>query len=216
MLSASQAAQRLIEVFPKLDADERRLSISLYRALARGEPVAPPALAEAVEMAPEAVAQRLKAWPGVYYDDAGRVIGYWGLSLRPMRHRLRVADRTLFAWCAWDTLFLPALLGARAEVESACQASGTPVRLAVGTKAIEAAEPAGLQVSFVLPQAEALKSDVISSFCHYVHFFRSARDAAPWLEAHAGALLYPLEDAFEIGRIRNQARYGAMPASQSI
>jgi alkylmercury lyase len=123
-----------------------------------------------------------------------------------MRHKLRIGGRTLFAWCAWDTLFLPALLGTCADVVSACQASGASVRLSVSPEALESADPAELQVSFVLPQAEELRADVITRFCHFVHFFRSRRDAEPWLAAHPGTLLLPLEDAFEIGRIRNRVR----------
>lgn len=208
MLTVSGTAQRLLEVFPRLDDTDRKVSLALYRNLAQGAPVAPRALAEGLGLPSVELLRRLTGWPGVYYDDAGSVIGYWGLSLRPMRHRLRIGERVLYAWCAWDTLFLPALLGARAEVESACRASGTRVRLIVSPDGVESAEPGGLQVSFVLPQAEDLKTDVISSFCHYVHFFGSAGEAAPWLEKHPRALLYSLAEAFEIGRIRNRARYG--------
>ena len=37
-----------------------------------------------------------------------------------MSHRFEVAGRTLYTWCAWDSLFLPQILGQEAEVESTC------------------------------------------------------------------------------------------------
>ncbi len=54
--------------------------------------------------------ERLECWPNVERDQQGRVVGFSGLTLRPTAHSLRVGDRQLYAWCAWDTLFLPALL----------------------------------------------------------------------------------------------------------
>ena len=119
--TAEALSERLLSVFPALDADDQLLSLALYRQLAQGEPVALPGLASAVGLPLDQVARRLERWPGVYSDAERRVIGYWGLTIRPMTHRLRVDWRELFAWCAWDALFLPAVLGRRVEVSSVCR-----------------------------------------------------------------------------------------------
>jgi alkylmercury lyase len=117
------------------------------------------------------------------------------LTIAPMMpHRLRVDGRELYGWCAWDTLFLPELLGVAAEVGSACRASGAPVRLRVTPRDVQSAEPAGVLVSFLLPEAEAVNADVITSFSHYVHFFSSRDAAQPWLDAHPETFLLPLAD----------------------
>jgi alkylmercury lyase len=71
-------------------------------------------------MPPDVVKRALAEWGGFFTDEQGHVIGFLGLSIRPMPHRLTVTGRTLYAWCAFDTLFLPELLGAAAEVESRC------------------------------------------------------------------------------------------------
>ncbi|MGH8680280.1 MAG: alkylmercury lyase MerB [Burkholderiales bacterium] len=202
-------SDRLLNVFPALDADDQRLSLALYRRLAEGSPVALSALAVELAMAGEEVERRLAAWPEVYYDGERRVIGYWGLTIRPMTHRLRVDGRELFAWCAWDTLFLPALLGRTAEVSSVCRGSGDPVRLSVSPREVESAEPEGIAVSFLVPDADAVRADVIASFCHYVHFFASADAAQPWLAQHPAAFLLSLDEAYEVGRLRTRARYPA-------
>lgn len=201
-------SEHLLRVFPALDATQQRLSLALYRELARGAPVSPSSLADPAEMPADTVVRQLQNWPGVYYDGEQRVIGFWGLTFAPMAHRLRFDDRNLYAWCAWDTLFLPALLGVTAEVESACRGSGAPVRLTVTPREVESVAPAGLSVSFLLPDAEAMNANVITSFCHYVHFFSSREAAQPWLNEHPATFLVSLADAHEIGRRINRARYG--------
>jgi alkylmercury lyase len=200
-------SDRLLGVFPALDADDRRLSLALYRRLAEGAPVALPALAAELAMPRAEVERRLAAWPGVYYDDERRVVGYWGLTITPMTHRLRVDGRELYAWCAWDTLFLPALLGRTIAVGSVCRASGDPVRLNVGPRGVESAEPERIAVSFLVPDTDAVRADVIASFCHYVHFFSSADGARPWLAQHPEAFLLGLDEAYEVGRRGTRARY---------
>src|SRR5258708_11682514 len=140
-------SEHLLRVVPALDPAGQRLSLALYRELARGAPVSPLSLAERVEMRAETVVQQLQTWPGVYYDAEQRVVGFWGLTIAPMPHRLRVHGRELYAWCAWDTLFLPALLGTSVEVESSCRVTGAPVRLMVTPRGVESSDAAGLSVS---------------------------------------------------------------------
>ena len=107
-----------------------------------------------------------------------------------------------------DYVLFPALLGASVEVESSCRATGAPVRLTVTPRGVESAEPAGLSVSFLLPEAEAMNANVITSFCHYVHFFSSRKAAKPWLHQHPETFLLSLVDAYEFGRRMNRTRYG--------
>ena len=51
-------------------------------------------------------------------DERGHVIGHGGLALDETVHRFDVDGRRLHAWCAWDTLFLPELLGAGTAARS--------------------------------------------------------------------------------------------------
>ena len=204
----------LLTVFPALDEIDQTLSLALYRRLAKGSPVALSALAAEVEVPVTQVERRVESWPGVYYDNERRVIGYWGLSLKPMSHQLRVNGRKLFAWCAWDTLFLPALLGQTVEVLSVCRGSGRTVRLGVSHRAVEHAEPEKILVSFLLLEATAVRSDVIGNFCRYVHFFASSDAAQPWLAQHSEAFLLSLDEAFELGQRRSRAQYPAVFAKR--
>lgn len=203
-MKVHEVAQRLQPLFPALDVLDQRLSLAIYRKLARGAPVHLSDLFSELGIEAADGVRRMQGWPGVYYDGEQRVIGYWGLSLASTRHRLRISGRELFAWCAWDTLFLPAVLGTRIEVASTCQATGQAVRLTVSPTAVESAEPPGLAVSFVVPSGDAVRADVITSFCHYVHFFTSEK-----AEKHPEAFLLSLPEAFEVGRLLNRRRYGA-------
>lgn len=158
------------------------------------------------------VDQVLGNWYGVFNDATGGIIGYWGLALREMKHRFRVNGRPLYAWCAWDTLFLPEILAAAAEVESACPVSGEAIRLTVSLLGVEAVHPGSTVVSFVTPERAKVEEDVVLNFCHYVHFFRSAEAAQGWLSQHPGTRLLTVDQAWTLGRNKNVFQYGEILA----
>jgi alkylmercury lyase len=152
----------------------------------------------------------IRGWQGrTYLDDSGAVIGHFGLTLSKTRHRLRLngRDHPLYAWCAWDTLFIPLLLGTEAEVESECPASGRRISLRVTRRGTEAASHPAAVVSFVTPQQGKIEQDVIRNFCHFVHFFVSAADGERWTAEHPGTFLLSLAQAWELGRRKNVLLY---------
>src|SRR5260370_2210430 len=117
----------IVECFPKLNPLEQRLSLELYRLLAAGRPVPRLSLAEKLGEPVDTVSRILENWPGVFSDPQKRVVGFWGLALPaayPSAHKLTVNGRNLSAWCAWDTLFLPQLLGEDATIESTSPQAG--------------------------------------------------------------------------------------------
>lgn len=124
-----------------------------------------------------------------------------------MAHRFTVNGWTLYTWCAWDTLFLPELIGETARVESTCPVTGQVVRLVVSPQAIIEREPAGAVMSFLTPEAARVQEDVITHFCHFVHFFRSAEAGQQWASEHEGTFLLSMPDAFTLARRKNAIRY---------
>jgi alkylmercury lyase len=82
------------------------------------------------------------------------------------------------------------------------------VGLTVTPAGLQSAAPAETVVSFLLPQAEAVNANIITSFCHYVHFFRSPAAASDWLAERPGMFQLSLADAYDLGRRINRARYG--------
>jgi alkylmercury lyase len=198
----------LMEVFPELDDTKRRIALATYRRLALGVPASPEEIAGAAGVEVERVRSTLDDWIGVYTDEQKRVVGFWGLAIPKMKHRFEVDGIWLHAWCAWDTLFLPELLGKTARVESTCGTSGQPVHLTVSPVGVLSAEPRSLVVSFLDPVASRFQQDIIQNFCCYIHFFRSSADGEAWIAKNPGTFLLTLEEAVELARLWNEAQFG--------
>jgi alkylmercury lyase len=202
-----------VEAFPTLDAGGQRAALALYRLLADARSVPPANLANTLDRPVEDIKHLLDRWPGVFYD-AGRIVGFWGLTIKETPHRLAVNGHTVYAWCAWDTLWLPALLDATVNVTSRCAQTGEPVRLRVSPARIESAEPASVVVSFLEPDVGELRSRATTSFCHFVHFFRDREAGERWTAAHPETFLLSRDAAFDIGRRVNAVRYPKILSNQ--
>ena len=191
-------ADALVGTFPgSVDAP---LARTLLRELAAGAPVSPAALAGVTGRDEADVTVALAHWPNVQVDERGRVVAFSGLSLTPTAHSFEVGGRQLHTWCAWDTLFLPAMLGQRARVGSSCPVTGAKIRMTVEPDRVRESDPAALQVSFPPPETTST-ADITGSFCCHVHFLAGPRAAERWLADHDGAIVLTLDEAFELGRL---------------
>jgi alkylmercury lyase len=157
-----------------------------------------------------AVARMLDTWHGVERDANGAVTAFWGLTLTTTKHRFQVAGTQLFTWCAWDTWFLPELLGVVADVESVCPATRTRIALKVAPSGILSATPQATALSFVLPNEADIERSVTETFCCHVHFFASAQAGERWAAAHPGAFILSLQDGCELGARKNAAQFGSL------
>lgn len=177
------------------------LAVTLLRLLANGAPVSTEELAEASGGCADDVAQRLAALPSVEFDEAGRVVAFIGLSLRPTAHRVALGEETLFTWCAWDTLFLPALLDRTACVQSTCPVTGQPISLTVTPQNVVDLDPVEAVMSIVVPTG----SDPIrSTFCCNVMFLASPDAGRTWLADRTDGALRSVDQAYELGRRLNE------------
>jgi len=201
-------AQKVADAFPDLSATDQRIAVGLYRLLAEGEPVSPDLLAQHLDLSKSVAREVLNSWPAVYFNDEKNVVGFWGLALQEMPHRFKVNGHQLYTWCAWDSLFIPELLGKTAEVESTCPISGEIITLTVSPTRVENFSPEGAVVSFLSPTT-SFDMNIIASFCHYVLFFSSEASGKQWIADHEGTFLLTLEQAHEIGRLTNKATFGA-------
>jgi len=201
-------AAAVAKAAPGFDGEQERIALEVYRRLTEGSPAPASGVAERAGVEVDRVQQLLATWPGVYLDGDGSVIGFWGLATNKLSpsHRLEVDGRELFAWCAWDTLFLPGILGATAKVESACPTTGDVVSLVVSPQGVLQVSHPSAVVSFLLPDRD-FDADVIQSFCHFVHFFASREAGEAWITTHPGTFLLSLEDAFELGRLVNALNF---------
>ena len=72
-------------------------------------------------------------------------------------------------------------------------------------------EPNETVISFMIPDTDEVRSDVIKSFCHYVNFFESRNSAEEWIsqsEKKDDLLILSLEDAYMIALRRNELQLG--------
>lgn len=201
-------ADRLIAAIPKLDPGEQTVAVALIRMLAKGEPVSEQALAAALNVPESRHRETVGSWPGVFRDDDQRIIGFMGLSVVEFGdHRFEVDGRTLTAWCAWDTLFLPALLGETAQVTSRCPTTGEQISLTVSNDGPGEVRPADAVLSFLAPRRQ-FDADVVRSFCHFVHFFASEHAAEDWIAQNPDTFTLSIDDGYRLGQLTNQAAFG--------
>lgn len=199
-------ATRIAHRFGTMDPTSQRLSLAIYGALASG-PVSRSALADRTGLTLKLVTRTIEEWPGVVQNESGEITGYWGLTVDRMAHRLQVGDATLYTWCAFDTLFIPELLGAAATVESADPISGRTLTIEVSADGARVDDAEDVWVSFVDP--EALDQDAIrSSFCHHIYFFESRANAEQHAAGKPSVMLLSLADAVQLASLTNHARYG--------
>ena len=209
----SGLACELLARLPTMTGEEQRVGLEIYRRLAKGEPVLRSGLADALKV-PANTVDELLAHPNLkcltYTDREGRIIGFGGLAVRKMLHRFNVDGRTLYTWCAWDSLFIPGILDLEAEVESPAPGSTSRVRLRVAPDRVKDVQPRSAVMSFLLPSAETFQADVLkamASFCHYIFFFPDRDTAAAWTTTHPDTTVMSVSDAFELGRRMVGARW---------
>jgi len=201
-------ARQITGAMPSLTTVEQRIAVGLYRSLSEGIPVSPAKLAGNLNLSELEVKGMLSERPGIYYDKTGAVIGFWGLSLPPMPHRLQVDGHRLYTWCAWDSLFIPQVIGKEAQVMSTDPLTKERISLAVKAGRIDELKPSSTVMSFLTPK-RAFDSDVIQSFCHFVHFFGSPQSGERWTNQHDGTILLSLDQAYELGQLANARNFGS-------
>jgi alkylmercury lyase len=197
------------QVMPRLEADGRTVALQIYRGLAVRGAISLAELSNRTGLGAARVEAIVLSWPGVYRDEAGDIVGFWGLTAQPVsKHVLRINGQTRYAWCAWDCLFIPALLGESVQVRSVCPQTGDPIELIVARDLVEQVRPATTVLSMLLADVDDSRQDIVSSFCHFVHFFKDEEAARKWAATRAGTHIITLDQGLELGRIKNEWQFG--------
>lgn len=186
-----------------LEHEPGQLGLLLWvvRQVAQGRPLTPERVDQHIAelgIAPVAARQALREL--TEQDASGQIVGAMGLSLNDHRHRVSVAGVSLSAWCALDTLFLPALLQQPVAVESPSPLTHTVVRLRVSPHHVEEVSPATAAVSSVLmdPRRAGLTSveALLSAFCRGIHFFATRAEAEQWACAREDIAILTVDEGF--------------------
>jgi alkylmercury lyase len=193
---------------PDVDPEQQRLALALLRLLAEGAPVRPEELAARTGVPLADAASHLDRLPEVERDEEGRVVAYAGLTLKQTQHVLDVDGRTLYTWCALDTLFLPELLGRQARIRSTAPGTGETISLRVDETGVHDLTPESAVMTLHGVAGFDL-DDVVGTFCCYVHLFASADAAREWAKRSEGTYVASIAEGFEFGRLYNHAQLGA-------
>lgn len=197
--TVQKLADAITAAAPAIDERERRVVVSLYVLLAQGDPVSLATLAARAGVDEGMVSATLDGWPGVFRDDQGRVVGFWGLALPEMGHRFQAeGGKPMYAWCALDPFLIVPVIGRSAHVESKDPVTGETITMTVTPGGVEDLSPASAVVSFLMP-GKPFDQDVVQSFCHYVLTFASPESAERWASERDGIVLLPVADAFQVG-----------------
>lgn len=103
----------------------------------------------------ESVLEKLTERQMVVRGDDEKIVGALGLSLVPTNHRMRLEDRTLYTWCAADTLIFPIVLDADVNIQSRCGLSGEPIEITMHEGKLTKVEPEQAVIWQVTPDPEA-------------------------------------------------------------
>ena len=132
--------------------DPKNLTTDTLSAIAEGRPVSAPDFAQRTGLDSDAVNgifDRMRK-AGSEFNADGNLVGNV-LTQNRTPHRFIINDRDLYAWCSLDTLFLPGLMGRKADVESTCPVTGQEIRLTVAPDHIESSSPDRIVLSIVIP-----------------------------------------------------------------
>jgi alkylmercury lyase len=164
------------------------------RLLAQGSPVTVGELAVSAGWAEEKVETVLRSVHGTDWDQGGHLEGF-GLTLRPTRHHFIVEGRSLYTWCAADTLIFTVLLGKPAVAISPCPATGQVVRVELAADHLGSVDPPEAVVTE--SRCNQVGSDFRAQICDHGHFFVSPEAASGWLSEHPDGEVHSVRDAFE-------------------
>jgi len=197
-----------------LDPAGQASALALLRMLAGGEPVSPADLAATTGQAAEQATSFIDGLPGVYRDDQGSVVGFWGLTVAELPpHPYRVGGQDLFTWCAWDPLILTPWLGGEAQVSSVDPRTGEAVGLDIANGEIAQASHPDLTLSFKI--VDEWEGDVIARFCHDVHLFTGHESARAWTLEHPGTFPISLEDGERLAQAWGRAVFPSLDPATS-
>jgi len=176
-----------------------RLTIRTMQALSKGEPISPAELATLWEVPLEQVQSVLEAAVAngnAEIDSEGNLVGGI-LSLNPTSHRVSMDEQQLFAWCAYDAIYAPGVVGKTAHIESQDPGTGTTVRVAVSPEGIEDVQPEGAVVSIVAGGTD-MRGGPDSPRCTQMLFFESRESANEWLAGRSDVAILTVEEVFEL------------------
>jgi len=180
---------------------ELRLQVIALQLLSKGEPVSPNRLAEAWGIPLEqvqAIFEQASSLGTLQLDDAGNMVGS-AISLLPSSHKFQVNGKTLYAWCAYDAIYAPGVIGSDAVIDSVDPITNEPIRIKVSPDGVMKSKPEGVVATVVGMEADA-RGGAESPRCNQMHFFVSEENARKWSVDYPNVSIMTVDQMFEVAR----------------
>jgi len=178
-----------------------RVTIKTIQALAKGDPVSAAQLADIWNMPLDQVQVILKQAEKngrVEINTRGELVGAV-LSLNPTQHQIFMDNQHLYAWCAYDAMYAPAVVGKPARIVTEDPVTGGNIQVSLTTDGVEAIQPESAVVSVVDP-GEDMSAGPESTRCTHMLFFESRESAEQWKQDRTGVSILTVEEVFELAK----------------
>lgn len=197
----SQAIRAAYAQIPKEAIElDLRVTVKTIQLLSEGRPLSAKRLAEVWDMSQDQVRvilEQASSTGKAQLDGEGNLVG-GVLSLVPTTHKVRLNDNDLYAWCAYDAIYIPGVIGMKAQIESTDPVNGETIRMTITPHGVNDLNPEGSVVSVVSPDVGGVGPD--SPRCSQMLFFTSRESAGTWLKDHPGVEILTVGEVFEIAQ----------------
>lgn len=132
-----------------ITADEKSVQLAAFDAIIANAPASLQFISQRTGLAPYAVADatnHLVELGLLVCDEAGLVVGSWGLTRVPTRHQLLMLGNSYYTWCAEDAVGIPPALNADATITSSCFQCGQDVAIELERGQVVKAAPQGIRL----------------------------------------------------------------------
>ncbi len=206
--SLQSAIDGLIDLLPRLNKDCRDLSQLLYFELAKGKAVTLQHLKSISGYSDARLITLLSQLNYLQYNDDRSIVAYRGITLTPTQYRIEIdflTEKTIvFAWCAFDSLFLADLLKQDITVFAECPSCHQAINLALANKKTFDSTKYPLYMSFILPSRDNYNEDLANSFCGNIHFFCNEICVENAPHKFTDNQFFSISDALKIAKQRNR------------
>ncbi len=119
---------------------------------------------------------------------------------------MHYGDRTIYGWCAADTLSVSRVLDRTVEIESADPVTGRKIEIIASPAGIERMDPEGVAMSMIcwdLADKDGTRSsqEIRANACDYIFFFESVKTAEQWVAEHPATAVLTPDEIFELVRV---------------
>jgi len=178
-----------------------RVTVKTIQALAKGHPIPPAELADIWNMSldqVQVILKQAKKNGRVEINTQGDLVGAV-LSLNPTQHQIFMDNQHLYAWCAYDAIYTPGVVGKLARIVSEDPVTGGRIKISLTPNGVETIKPESVVVSVVDPGGD-MSAGPESTRCTHMLFFESRESAKQWKQDRTGVSILTVEEVFELAR----------------